>query len=229
MYLVTLSFDDGFRKSNRRIAEIYERFGLGACFNVMASGTMASDQYGPTPKGDFALWNELSARGHEIMPHGYRHADKSKLSFEEGSGLILKCLETFEEKLKGFERRKAVFNFPYNRTTPQLEAWLPTVVRAFRGGSAPEGINPLPTAQTSVMRTTGMGPENCEAHLLSCLDKLFQQPQGWLVYNTHGLDDEGWGPISSGFLEQLLERLVQRQDVQVIAAGKALASDWVTR
>jgi hypothetical protein len=39
MHIVTLSFDDGFQKSNLTIAETYERFGLSACFNVLAGVT----------------------------------------------------------------------------------------------------------------------------------------------------------------------------------------------
>lgn len=36
-HLVTLSFDDGFRKSFLRTAEIYEKHGLSACLNVVAA------------------------------------------------------------------------------------------------------------------------------------------------------------------------------------------------
>ena len=36
MHIISLSFDDGFERSNLRIAEIYETFGLSACFNVLA-------------------------------------------------------------------------------------------------------------------------------------------------------------------------------------------------
>ena len=42
--------------------------------------------------------------------------------------------ELFAEKLEGFEAKKAVFNVPYNQSTPELEEWLPSVVRAFRTG-----------------------------------------------------------------------------------------------
>ncbi len=222
MHLITLSFDDGFRKSCIEVARIYEQFGVKACFNVMATGVMASDKYGDVAKGDFALWNELVARGHEVMPHGYRHANKSALSFEEGRDLILRCLDVFDEKLTGFQRKRAVFNFPYNRTTPELEQWLPTIVRAFRGGFIDAGINPLPTAQSRAIRTAGFGPENCEAHLDGCIEKLLARPDGWLVYNTHGLDEEGWGPIGATYLSRLLERLVKRNDVQLIPAAAAL-------
>ena len=77
MYLLSLSFDDGFEESNQKIAAIYERFGLSACFNVLAleevDGEKVFDVYHDFPKGNFDLWNALQARGHEIMPHGLIH------------------------------------------------------------------------------------------------------------------------------------------------------------
>ena len=36
-HVVTLSFDDGFRASSLKTAEIYERYGLSACINVIAT------------------------------------------------------------------------------------------------------------------------------------------------------------------------------------------------
>ncbi len=69
-HLVTLSFDDGFRKSFVRTAEAYEKHGLSACFNVVAAGLPDDKYIKGVPLGDFTLWNELKRRGHEIMPHG---------------------------------------------------------------------------------------------------------------------------------------------------------------
>ena len=42
MHIVTLSFDDGFLKSDLKIAEIYEQHGVSACFNVIAAGHLDS-------------------------------------------------------------------------------------------------------------------------------------------------------------------------------------------
>ena len=36
-HVVTLSFDDGFKKSSIKTAEIYEKYKLSACINVVAS------------------------------------------------------------------------------------------------------------------------------------------------------------------------------------------------
>ncbi len=36
------------------------------------------------------------------------------------------------------------------------------------------------------------------------------------------LDDEGWGPVSSGFLDELLDRLTRMKNVEVLPAGATL-------
>lgn len=223
-HIVTLSFDDGFTKSSIRTAEIYEKYNLSACINVIATAHLDTfelpNEYHKHPAGDFGLWNELKVRGHEIMPHSYKHANKSEMAFGEAKELTLRCLEYFSKELNGFEAEEAVFNFPFNASTPELEAWLPTVVRAFRTGGG--GINPLPHEGQVKLTCTAYGPDNCEQHLDGEIEKLLSQDCGWLIYNTHGLDDEGWGPIRSCYLEKLLERLLAMGSVAIMPAGKAL-------
>jgi peptidoglycan/xylan/chitin deacetylase (PgdA/CDA1 family) len=225
-HIVTLSFDDGFKKSSIRTAEIYEKYNLSACINVIATAHLKTfelpNEYHAWPAGDFGLWNELKQRGHEIMPHSYKHADKSAMPFNQAKDLILRCLDYFSKELRGFEPKEAVFNFPYNRSTPELEAWLPTQVRAFRTGGG--GINPLPHKNQVKLTCTGFGPGNCENHLETEIEKLLARDSGWLVYNAHGLDDEGWGPIRSFFLEKLLERLLAIDSVKILPAAKALST-----
>lgn len=127
MHVVTLSFDDGFERSSRLTAEIFERHGLVAELNVLAAGHLgepAEPWHSRWRKGSFELWNELKARGHHLMPHGYRHADKAELPLAEAQRLIERCLDVFATALVGFNPSQASFAFPYNRSTPALEAWL---------------------------------------------------------------------------------------------------------
>jgi len=225
LHIVSLSFDDGFRKSFIRIAEIYEKFSLSACFNIIASahmpGNEVRDDYIKQELfGDFHLWNELQDRGHEIMPHGYKHAHLADLPLEETKGLILRCLEIFSKELRGFDPHRAVFNFPYNQSSPEIEEWLSTVVMAFRTGGGM--INPLPGPDTRRITTGGWGPGNAETHVDETLERLLAQPAGWMVYNLHGLDEEGWGPIRPEYLEKLLERLRRINSVRIVPTGRAL-------
>jgi peptidoglycan/xylan/chitin deacetylase (PgdA/CDA1 family) len=224
-HIVSLSFDDGFKKSFIRTAEIYEKFGLSACFNVTAAGNrpespIVDDYVDPGQLGDFTLWNELQERGHEVMPHGYRHAHLDRLPFEDARKLISDCLEIFEAELKGFEAKRAVFNFPYNDTTPEIETWITTRVRAYRCHGPM--VNPLPSKDMIRIGTGGFGPGNAEKHLDKTIEDLLSRDSGWLVYNLHGLDDEGWGPIRSEYLERLLERLLKIDSVKILPTARAL-------
>ena len=124
-HIVTLSFDDGFKKSSIKTAEIYEKHKLSACINVVASAHMKEfrpPDYPTVPRGDFGLWNELQARGHEIMPHSYKHANLRQLPLAEAKDLIRRCLDVFSKELKDFDPKEAVYNFAYNASTPELEA-----------------------------------------------------------------------------------------------------------
>ena len=219
-HLVTLSFDDGFKRSFARIAEIYEKHKLSACLNVVAAGLPGDAYIKSSPLGDFAFWNELKRRGHEIMPHGYRHENLQKLPLAEAQELVRRCLGVFSEKLDSFDSRQAIFNFPYNASTPELERWLPTQVRAFRTGGA--AINLRPHKGQVKLTCTSFGPENCEAAIDREVEKLLARESGWLIFNTHGLDEEGWGPIRDSYLERLLERLLAHDTVELLPAGRAL-------
>ena len=227
MRIVTFSFDDGFRRSFQRTAEIFEARGLSCSLNVMAdeSADLTSMDKSLAGLGDFGLWNELAARGHEIMPHSLRHENLAKLDFEDGKGRILRCLDVFEEKLAGFRRADAIFHYPFNASTPALDAWLSTVIRAYRNGY--EGFQPLPTRATVRITATSHGPENCEPHLEDCIEKLLAMPEGWLFYNTPGIDGEGWGPIGGDYLSRLLDRLLAMKEMKVLTPAQAL--DTATR
>jgi hypothetical protein len=124
------------------------------------------------------------------MMHGYKHAHKDQLSFKEGKDLILKCIDYFSKNLKGFDAKKSIFNFPFNASTPALEEWLPSVVRAFRTGGPVK--NTLPHKGQAKLTCISHGPDNIDEHLNSEIDKFLAQPSGWFIYNTHGLDDESW-------------------------------------
>ena len=222
-HIVTLSFDDGFKRSSIKTAEIYEKHKLSACINVVASAHMKDfrpPDYADVPRADFGLWNDLKARG---QSHAARlqTRQQAESTVRRGETPDPRCFDVFDKELKGFDRKQAVFNFPYNASTPELEKWLPTQVRAFRTGGG--AINPLPYKGQTKLTCTSFGPGNCEAAIDREVERLLAKDSGWLIFNTHGLDDEGWGPIRAVYLERLLERLLIIESVEILPAGMALA------
>ena len=222
MHIVTLSFDDGFERSSIRTAEIFERHGLVAELNVLAADHPAppdAEWHSKWRKGDFALWNDLKERGHHVMPHGYGHVNKAEVPFVEAKRLIEACLDVFRAKLAGFEASEASFAFPYNRSSAEIEAWVGDRVRAFRTGGDPVMALPQPGQQR--VTCVSFGPERCDDHLCQTIDSFLAGRPGWLCYNVHGLDDEGWGPLESDTLDRLLQNLIAR-DVRVLPITAAL-------
>ena len=224
-HIITLSFDDGFRKSFLRTAEIHEKYKLSACLNVIATGHAKEyrppgEYFSDSSSGDFGLWNELKARGHEVMPHSYKHANLRKLPFAQAKDLILRCLDVFLKELKGFDPKKAIYNFAYNASTSELERWLPTQVRAFRTGG--RAINRWPHKGQAMLTCTSFGPGNCEHAIDREIEKLLAREKGWLIFNTHGLDKEGWGPIKATYLDRLLDKLSEIESVDILPAGQVL-------
>ena len=209
MHVVTLSFDDGFERSSRATAEIFEHHGLVAELNVLATNLGGTrDAWHRWPKGDFDLWNELRARGHRVMPHGYRHANKAELPLVGARRLIERCLEVFTAELEGFDPSHSSFAFPYNSSTPELETWLGGRIRAFR--TRGHGVMPPPRPGQRRVTCTGFGPGRADEHLVRAIESFLDGPSGWLCYNLHGLDDEGWGPVGSDTLDGMLELLGAR-------------------
>ena len=68
------------------------------------------------------------------MPHGLRHAHLADLPLDKAKAYVEESLSIFEDNLIGFKRSEAIFNFPFNQSSPQLEEWLAQQVRAFRTG-----------------------------------------------------------------------------------------------
>jgi peptidoglycan/xylan/chitin deacetylase (PgdA/CDA1 family) len=225
-HVLTLSFDDGFKDSFYRTAAIHEEFGLAACLNVIASahfpGWVPPDEYQTKPVGNFDDWNALKARGHEVMPHTWAHANLTEMPLDEAKQRIDRCLEYFTEHLDGFEPSKAVYNFAFNASTPELESYVLSRVWGIRTGGE-DDINPFPTPAGPFRLACGsFGPENADQWVEQQVNRFLETDGGWLVLNLHGLDEEGWGPVSTDYLRSLLRRLVPMSTLEVLPTGVAL-------
>ncbi|MEN8156845.1 MAG: polysaccharide deacetylase family protein [Bacteroidota bacterium] len=230
-HLLTLSFDDGFRKSFYRIAEIHEEYGLKACLNVIASGHLPSfippDIYQTVTLGNFNDWNTLKSRGHEIMPHSWEHLDLTEMPINLAREKITKCLEYFDEHLEGFRASDAVYNFAFNASTPELEQFALSKVRAIRTGGShilgDQKSNPLPSVDGPFrLGCISYGPDNADGWVEEKVNQFMDSTGGWLILNLHGLDGEGWGPISTGYLDNLLNRMMKLDYLELLPAGEVL-------
>ncbi|MFD2256910.1 polysaccharide deacetylase family protein [Luteolibacter algae] len=208
--LASLVFDDGFEKSCLKIARIFEERNLHTTFAVLANPCGFLDEF---PKGNFTLWNELQKRGHSIHPHGYDHSDLTKITFAEACSKIDACLAYFEQHLSGFNPKEVTYHLTYNRSTPEIDAYLLDNVRAIRtcGSHGLPGDGLLYSGQLSRRSLTCSwhGPDFCDEHLLEKLVAAAASEAPGFLYMLHGLEDEGWGPISEASLARALDFIIE--------------------
>lgn len=231
-HILSLSFDDGFKKSFYRIAEIHENYGLSACLNVIATGHKKNFNTEPQwiPReilGNFDDWNTLKARGHEVMPHTWEHLNLTEVSEKKAKKNIEKCLSYFEKNLDGYQASEAVYNFAYNASNLELENFTLKRVKAVRTGGwlvlKDTMVNTMPIdAHHGRLGCWGHGPGFCDNYLEQEINKFLETKGGWLILNLHGLDKEGWGPVSTKYLDALLKRLVDIKTLTVLPTGVAL-------
>jgi len=224
-HLISFTFDDGFEKSGRNLAAMFEEFGLRTSLSIIARGAEPGfpppDEWHNAPRGSWELWNELAARGHEINPHGLDHTNPRSFPEDENARKLEECIAIFREKLGGFDPAKSVYCCPYNSVTPQFEELLRKKFRGYRPGGNP--VNPPPSKAARRINCWSDGPGNADANLEALINRFLSSAGGWLVLGMHGLDEEGWGPLSSGYLRNLLKRLSSDNRVEVIGPTTALA------
>lgn len=230
-HVLTLSFDDGFKKSFYKAASVHEEYGLKACLNVIAMGHepgYVTDKYiVQFPLGNFDDWNKLRSRGHEVMPHTWDHKNLTEMPLAEANENMDKCFDYFEKHLEGYKAGEAIYNFAYNASNEALHSHALTRVHAIRTG----GNVVLKDTMTNMLPADGKPVElGCWAHgpalgddaVDKDINEFLESAGGWLMINLHGLDNEGWGPVSTSYLDKLLKRLVKIDYLAVAPAGEVL-------
>ncbi|MCQ2378359.1 MAG: polysaccharide deacetylase family protein [Victivallaceae bacterium] len=117
---LTFSFDDGVTE-DRKLVEIFNRYGMKATFNVSAGRAGRLGKDGKTVR--FIPLSEYAAlyKGHEIASHGFRHLNMKDLSPAEMEEEIRRDLAELE-KVAGYPIRG--FAYPYGQTSDEVRAML---------------------------------------------------------------------------------------------------------
>lgn len=139
-----------------------------------------------------------------------------------GRSSVVRCLDYFEELLESFDASNAVFNFPFNSSTPELEKFTLTKVRALQSNGE-TAWNSIPaSAEPYSIDCRSMGPGNIDHWVEQQVNHFLETDGGWLVLNAHRLDDEGWGPMSTNYLRSLIQRLAAVEELEILPAGEVL-------
>ena len=158
------------------------------------------------------------------MPHGHRHIDLSVVDLSEAQDEVSRCLDIFAREMPDIQPADLIYHCAFNRLPPALQPWLRERVRAVRASATNTGMNLLPhSAELFVFDGCFPLPPSDPAATRAILDCFLEGPSGWLVLCFHGLDGEGWGPITSTDLASWLDTLIDA-GAKIAPAGAGLNS-----
>ena len=232
-HILTLSFDDGFKKSFYKIAEMHKEYDVKACLNVIAMGHVpgfVNDRFIPQNiLGNFDDWNKLRSMEHEVMPHTWDHKNLTEIPLSDAKENLDKCFDYFEKNLDGYNPKNVVYNFAYNASNQDLDEYALKRVRAIRTGGwlilQNTKLNPIPKQENHLrLGCWGHGPDFCDNYIDAEINEFIAGDGGWLILNLHGLDNEGWGPVSTTYLDNLLKRLTKIKYLDLLPVGQVIKS-----
>lgn len=189
------TFDDGY-PSSTKIADIFERHGARATFYVVA-GTVAA-----TTGWDF--WRAIAARGHEIGNHSMTH------SIEMNNPAL--SLQTLETEITGAQRlieqqlgiRPQTMAFPWHLHDSRALEIARRTHFSVRKLDIGESNYEFAFFDTEHEPTLPLALARANAQLAKIVNE-----DGWMVAGGHGVDGDGWSPVTSQFLEDHLAYAAQ--------------------
>jgi peptidoglycan/xylan/chitin deacetylase (PgdA/CDA1 family) len=179
--LVSFTFDDAPASSCREGAAILEEQGMRATYYICAGGLGA-----PSPSGLLASIDDIEAvlvRGHEIGCHTYSHLAVSMLGRRELAGEIDRNRVALEGMCARIVPRN--FAFPYGDVSFRAKRYLEGRFDSCRSNRF--GLN-VGTIDLGALRSWPL--ENASinrARIMRLVDETVRR-QGWLIFNSHGVD-----------------------------------------
>ncbi len=213
---ISFCFDDGFLASTEKVVQLFEARRLQATLCVMAAPLESKDSAHEGGRfGDWGLWRELRARGHDIAPHGWAHERLDRLTREAACASFERMFARFETELPGFRSDGAIFHTPYLALPGTLVDWLRPRTAAIRLAIGNDGVaSPREVQRSHLIDCVTFGPHDVADKARARIANFAVSDGEWQVLVLHGIDGEGWGPLDLHQLTGLLEQC-EGLDIQV--------------
>ncbi|HEY0844774.1 MAG TPA: polysaccharide deacetylase family protein [Noviherbaspirillum sp.] len=183
------TFDDGYA-SSATVAAIFEERGLRATFYIIP---------GIIDAPGWNLWRSLHGKGHEIGNHSMTHTvdmGDGTVSDQTLATEITTARDTIEQQLGA---RPLTFAFPWHSFTQkalQLAESAHFAVRKVNNGES--------NYEFAFFDDAHAGSLAEQLNIVNGQLRRVVDSGGWFVAGGHGVDGDGWSPVTSSFLRDHL-------------------------
>ncbi len=217
-FAVSFSSDDGFLKSTETFMTLFDQYNFKATFNLVTSWitpmkSSIGDSYNQDcSHGTWTNWKTVIKKGHEIGSHSMTHPHLPDLSPEDLKRELLYSKRRISKRLDYHGHKTLAL--PYNHLSFDVRNEIARYYIAAREGTRTGKIN-IPN-ETDLMAVRSWWPLS-HTGLDEIIDMINQarEERGWLVIGLHGMNGEGWHPITTQKMSGVLDYLSEQNDVYV--------------
>ena len=225
---VSLTFDDGFRRASEVAAEILGERGLGATFYIVTGWVSPVRAAVRDPlnrgcdHGDWAHWRSVRDAGHEVGSHTFSHFNVTGKMARLFPWLVGDELRKARDDLaREVPQPLRTISMTWNQSSRRSDRIVRTLYDGCRLGDTSIQYNDLRALDP--YRLASWAPRasvTLEAYEKAVADL---PDGGWLIFQFHSFDGEGWEPLSRDTFRALCEIVEQHRDVKVAPVAQVLA------
>lgn len=228
--VVSFTFDDGLQKSTEQVCKILSSYGFLATFYVVTGWVNGRrkpdgrDRFNlGRSHGDWHFWKRVAVAGHEVGSHGFAHLNvggrKARYLPWSAPLDLLRSQRDLRQKIG--EGRYTV-GMPFNQSSWLSDLAVRKLFLGCRLGESEIVVNKLD--RMDIFRLACWVPRSSTplSEYKAALEMT--DPGSWLILQFHGVDDEGWEPVSSRMFSDICELIASTGEVDVMPVGDVLRS-----
>lgn len=203
------------------------RFGFHATFYVVTGWVRphrvrVSERFNAgRDHGTWPFWREIAGLGHEVGSHGFSHLNASGTLARLFPWLVEKDIGRSAQDLKEqIPGPTPTMSMPWNAATSRSAQVVRRHFSGCRLGSSRISYNRLSNLSRFELESWAPRPDDPWDQYVDAVEQL--PAGGWLIFQFHSFEEEGWDPIEPELLERLCE-LISSRGVRVRTVRDTLA------
>lgn len=212
--MISFTFDDVPYSACTRGRRLMEQYGVRGTYYICGGLTGRME---PERMHTLDTLQALNKAGHEIGCHGFEHIQHQTLSHEKVEADLARNLQFLRDQ--GISTDDLNFAFPFGCSSPGLKRLVSRRFTSARGIA--DGLN-VGEVDLALLKATRLYQSRISEAQVTALIEENARQCGWLIFFTHGVDDE---PDAYGCTPDLLEHALHiavQSGAQVLTVRDAL-------
>jgi hypothetical protein len=224
---ISFTFDDGLELGTRKACSIFDHYGFKGGFYPVTgwvdprSLSIRDPFNAGRPHGDWPFWRSISKRGHEVGSHTQSHFRLGgKRALMQPLRVWREINDSYFDLIRELGCGNLTISLPWNTRSVLSQFLIP--LRYLGCVAAAEKIqyNDKQRPQPYWLTAWAPGSATPISDVLQVIDEI--PPEGWLVFQFHAFDDEGYEPLTTERLSEICDFIGSRNGLEVVTVRDGL-------